>query len=72
MRYQFKRLQSVHTQYNNYNTQNNDNDKNDDNRDDYDDNNENENAIAHRFLDKYGRGKLTSITENIKESKTFT
>ena len=44
---------------------------NDNDRDDCDDNNENDNVIAHRFLDKYGRGEPTTITANVKLTKTF-
>ena len=36
----------------------------DNNDDDFDDNSGNDNAIAHRFLDKYGCGEPTTIAEN--------
>ena len=36
----------------------------DNNDDDFDDNDENHNAIAHWFLDKYGRAEPTTIAEN--------
>ena len=37
----------------------------DSNDNDFDDNNENDNVIAHRFLDKYGRGAPTTIAEKL-------